>query len=597
MNKFIRWQGLIAFVVIIGGIVGGTYFFANPLIKSLIESQGANIAGAKVDVGQVQLGLLPAGMVIQRLDIADADNPMTNVVSIKTISLQFDLLKALMGQAIIRDASVLGMEFGTERKTSGALPKKPKKDKVKKEEPSFVSEQLSALASEFPDAKELLEREPLLMDERHKALERSSEEKQATWRALESKIPNSDKIASYQERLKALQNSKVKSLDDFNKIKKEFQQIQDEIKQDKKTIEQAKQFVSEASKELSQQLRDLKNAPKEDIDRLMNKYSLDEAGLVNLSGLLFGDEIQGYFALALEWYEKLAPYLVSEDKEEEVKPQRTEGRFVHFPSQNPYPDFLIEKMAASATLPLGEISATAKEITHQQHVRNRPTTLHVMSELLRDVKRLDVNAEFDYRKKKQGLSKADFMLDDVTLNDFKVIKSGDFPLTLAKANTDINGQIRLQEGRLAGEMHGDFTHASFISGEHKGLMGLLSQAFTEINQFDLDIEASGSLKKPKLNIKSNIDSKLKHSIDKQIKAQIAAFKADIEKQLTAKLDQQLQKLDINGFADEELSLQQKLSNLDDLLKAKLDDYKDQQTQELKDKSKDKLKDELKKLKF
>src|SRR5690554_3384884 len=183
MNKVIRWPGLIAFVVIVALIGGGTYLFANSLLKSLIESQGTNLAGAKVDVGRVELSLSPAGVVIYQLDITDAEQPMQNVVSIDSISAQFNLLKAFMGQAIIHDASVNGMRFATPRKTSGAIVKKPKPKE--KTEPSFVQKQLASLGKELPDAKELLEREPLLVDERQKVITESYDANQAAWEKLE----------------------------------------------------------------------------------------------------------------------------------------------------------------------------------------------------------------------------------------------------------------------------------------------------------------------------------------------------------------------------------------------------------------------------
>src|SRR5690554_6278414 len=198
MNKVIRWPGLIAFVVIVALIGGGTYLFANSLLKSLIESQGTNLAGAKVDVGRVELSLSPAGVVIYQLDITDAEQPMQNVVSIDSISAQFNLLKAFMGQAIIHDASVNGMRSATPRKTSGAIGKTPKPKE--KTDPSFVQKQLASLGKELPDAKELLEREPLLVDERQKVLTASYDAKQAAWEKLEPQLPNEKKVEDYKQR-------------------------------------------------------------------------------------------------------------------------------------------------------------------------------------------------------------------------------------------------------------------------------------------------------------------------------------------------------------------------------------------------------------
>ncbi len=591
MNKVIRWPGFIAFVVIVGLIGGGTYLFANSLLKSLIESQGTNLAGAKVDVGRVELSLSPAGVIIHQLDITDAEQPMQNLVSIDSISAQFNLLKAFMGQLIIHDASVNGMRFSTPRQISGAIVKKPKPKKVKAE-PSFVEKQLTSLGKELPDAKGLLEREPLLMDERQKILNASYDAKQQAWEKLEPQLPNEKKIKEYEQRIKAITEGKIASLEDFKQAEDALKQLKNDIRQDKETLEQAKTQLKDSSKELSQQLRDLKDAPKEDRDRILSTYTFDQGGLVNMSGLLFGETIRDNLETALHWYERIAPYLASEDKVKEVKKERTKGRFVRFQEEKPYPDFLIENMAASAVLEAGAISAQARDITHQQAVQNRPTTLHVHSEVLRDVKRFDAKAVFDYRGKK-GHSTADFLVDEVDISDFRVSGGNDFPLTLQTAKSDMQGQLRLEDSKLSGQLHADFAKASFLTKEGKGLLALLSQAFADIHQFDLDVALGGSLRNPDISIRSDIDKQLKDSLETQVKAQVDEFRQEIEQQLAARLDAYLQEYDIQGFADNEQSLEGKINGLDALLKAKLDDFKDQQKQEVKTKGKEKLKKELK----
>lgn len=601
MNKIIRWPGLAAFVVVMLLIVGGAWLFANSWVESFIEDTGTDMMGAKVDVGRVSLSLMPAGIVVYQLDITDSENPMQNAVSIASISAQFDLLKAFMGQFIVKDASVNGMQFGTARKTSGAVVKAPPPPPPPPEQ-SFISEQLDALGVDVLDSSEVLEREPLLVDERKNILEASMADKTAVWESLEQRLPDNDKLKNYEERFKLITEGKIASVSDFNARQDALTQLQKDIKADKELLQQAKNHLQTSRKELTEQVKVLKNAPKEDRDRILGKYTLDENGLVNMSGLLLGGQVQEYLATALYWYEKAEPYIFVEN-EEKPKRERAKGRFVRFPERSPSPDFLIENMAVSAILEAGKISARARNITHQQDIINKPTTLDIMSEVLRDLKRLDVNAVFDYRKN-AGFSSADFILDDLSIKDFRISGSKGFPLVLKQSNGDFKGQVRLEKRKLSGVVHGDFSEAQFAAGGSKGVLKLLSQAFNEIDQFDLDVSVAGSLKKPDIDISSNIDKLLKNSVEKQIKAQIAAFKADLEQKLAERLDEYLAKVDIDGFADDERDLDEKIANLDEMLKAKLDDVKAQKEQELKDKAdaekkkkeqelKNKLKDALK----
>ncbi|MBL4795279.1 MAG: hypothetical protein JKY24_07235, partial [Pseudomonadales bacterium] len=45
--KWIRWQGLVAFIVIMSLTVGFAWYMAGGLIKGAIESFGSEAAGAK----------------------------------------------------------------------------------------------------------------------------------------------------------------------------------------------------------------------------------------------------------------------------------------------------------------------------------------------------------------------------------------------------------------------------------------------------------------------------------------------------------------------------------------------------------------------
>lgn len=599
MNKFIRWPGLIAFVVLMLLIGGVAYLFANSWVESYIEDTGSDMLGARVDVGSVRLSLQPMGIVINQLDVTDPEKPMQNVVSIGSIRAQFDLLRAFMGQVIIKDASVNDMQFGTPRKTSGAIVKRPEPPP----EPSFISKQLDALGVDLPDGKQLMEREPLLVDERKDILEASVEEKETIWKSIEDRLPTNDKMKDYEQRFKAITDGKIESLADLKARQEALEALQKAIKADRDALKDAKEHLQFSRKELTEQIKALRNAPKEDRDRILGKYTFDESGLVNMSGLLFGGQIEGYLNKALYWYERLEPYIFVEDTDAKPKPVRDKGRFIRFPEYAPKPDFLIENMAASAILPAGKLSAKIANITNRQDVINKPTTLDIMSEVLRDVKRLDVNAVFDYRKDK-GFSTADFTIDELLVKDFRISGGKDFPLSLQAANSDFKGQIRLEDRKLTGVMHGDFTEAEFLAERQSGMLKYISQAFKGINQFDLDVSVGGSLKKPDISIRSDLDKSLKNSLEKQIKAEIAEFKAEIEQELNARLGDALEKIDIEGFAEDERAVDEKIASLDDMLKAKLDDVKDQKEQEIKDKVdaekkkkeqeiKDKLKDALK----
>lgn len=184
-------------------------------------------------------------------------------------------------------------------------------------------------------------------------------------------------------------------------------------------------------------------------------------------------------------------------------------------------------------------------------------------------------------------------MQQFVLEDYAISKQASFPLALSKARSDMQGEVSFQNGRLSAALHADFLDAAFQTAAGKGFSALIAQAFASIHQFDLDVRVAGTLKKPDISVSSNIDKQLKASIESQVKAQLAQFKAQLEAELNTRLDQYLQKINIQGFADDQNSLEDKINGLDELLKAKLDDFKEQKKEEAKDKAKDAVKDKLK----
>ena len=67
MLKWIRWPGLIAFVVLFGSLFVFAYFFAGVFIKNAIEDYGSEALGAQVNVDYVKLSVDPLGFRVGRI--------------------------------------------------------------------------------------------------------------------------------------------------------------------------------------------------------------------------------------------------------------------------------------------------------------------------------------------------------------------------------------------------------------------------------------------------------------------------------------------------------------------------------------------------
>ena len=590
MKNIIRLPGIIAFIVISALIIGGVYLFAESFLKTGIEKAGTEMLGAKVDVGHVKLRLNPASITLLNVAATDVDKPMQNLFEFDKAEASIELLKLMMGQTIVNDLELQGLRFETPRKISGAIATKPKTAEQETEEKSALEKSAESISATLPDADEVLAREPLLIDQRKEEWDTAYAEKKQSWEDIEGQLPTEEKLKAYEQRAKLLTKGKIKSLEDFNDRKSKLKALRKEIKADKKILSLAKDEIKNSKELLQERLTNLKNAPQEDWDRLRNKYSLDEGGLINLSGLLFGNKITTYTSKGLYWYKKIKPYIedkTGESSEAETKQQRLSGRFIRFHENKPSPDILIKKAVISATIPQGDLAISISDLTHQQHIINKPTTLLVTSTALDSIKDFTLNGNFDHRTSESDDS-IYFTMKDVTVDEIKISGGSDFPLALSSSMANINGDIKLANEKLAGVIHGDFSQAQFTGEAHSSFAKELLLAIQSIDTFDLNAELSGSLKDTDFSINSDLDKRLKAAFSDRLEAKKQEFKTKVNQKLQAKLASYLgdgKQLDIFGNDNYE----QQIKNLDKLLEQKLDDYKDQQKKELRNKAKDKLK--------
>ena len=102
------------------------------VLKLIVQKMGESIFQAKCDIDFAHIEFLNAHIRLEGLQQANKDSVMTNLFEIDLIDLDFDLVQLLKRKFVSENIQVSGLEFGTERKTSGFLPKKEKRAKRKR---------------------------------------------------------------------------------------------------------------------------------------------------------------------------------------------------------------------------------------------------------------------------------------------------------------------------------------------------------------------------------------------------------------------------------------------------------------------------------
>lgn len=603
MTKWIRWSGLAGFGAVVALLAAFMLFALGPIIKMSIETFGSQAVGAKVDVEDVSVSFDPLALTITGVQVADKESPMENVVSFDQALANLNVLPLFLGKAIVPDLSLQGVVLGSSRSVSGALAedvevaeKQPEETSEVKSNEAKSSEAKADASSEsksLPSADEILERETLLTVTEGEAFKASFEEHQATLDSSINNLPTEQALKTYETKLNGLLKGKFKSLDDFKQRKKELETLQAQFKKDKAAIKQAKSAIKNAKSDLKTKYSALKKAPKQDLNNLKGKYTLDGAGASNLAALLFGDDAGPMAEKALGYYEKVRPLLVDEEAKADKQAsqeKRLEGRFVHFETDRPLPELWIQNLNFTMSLPamasaesLGVIAVTVTDITHQPEIIGKPIKVKAQGLNLNNMQSLDLNGVLDHRTS-PGRDAFDLQINGWSLSNVNLGLAG---LKLASSEAQVLAKAVLVDGELNVNSETLFSKAAFVTKDRTVFAKEMLGALKNINRFTVNAKAQGEIDDPSVSIKSDLDQQLKSAFDKRIGEKQAQLEKDLKNKLNNKLlsyagdyEAELKQLNLT-----EGSLSSKTKAIEKLGKSKLSSYQDQLKAEAKAKAK------------
>ncbi|MFT7411381.1 MAG: hypothetical protein ACI9EX_001992 [Oleispira sp.] len=602
MKQWIRWSGLAGFFALSALFALGWIFAAGPIIKYSIETFGSQAANATVEVDSIRLTFDPFGIEMQGLQIANADKPMENLLQFDRATADIELLPLLLGKGIVNEVALTGLAFSTPRQSSGALSMSVMENESLSEEEkeAAAEDSVTSMAQKsLPTAEALLSREPLLTEQRGSAFKNSFQTIKNDSNKAIAALPDSNAFVLYEDDFNRITSGRFDSLEDFQQRKKEFDGLKKRIKRDQKAISQATQVLADGKQNLQGQWSDLQKAPAEDFNILKGKYTLDSGGAANVSQLLFGDQVGEWSQQGLYWYEKVRPFLVSDDEDvtagqEDVKTMRSEGRFVHYPTDRPLPDLLIRQVNLAVESEVGQIAVSVYDVTHQQDVIDRPTRIIASGKGLTNIKSLDLTGSLDHRVV-PGKDVFELVIKNFVLNDYNV---GAMGLKLDRSELNINAKAELMAGDVDGNTLVEFTQSKFSSKDKTRVAIETAKALANVDSFNINAKAKGRLTSPEVSIESDLDTQLSQAFNQRFKEQQQELEVQLRKSLNQKLlfyagdyQAQLKAMDLASG-----SLSNKQARLKSLANAELSSFQDQQKADAERKVAQKKKEEQDKVK-
>ena len=591
MIKWIRPSGALMFIGLVVVIGGFWWLLADWLLKTTIETVGTKAVGAKVELSGADLTFSPLGFHLDKLQITDPEQPMQNLFELDSATGNLELLPLFMGQVIIDELSATGMRFGTKRAYSGAINTPTTPPKPEEQEKSGGLD-FAAVKEKLPSVDDIMARESLRTVELSKSFREHVKNQREELEKNIAALPDDAVLKQHEQRIKELTGSKIQSVQEFQQREKELQKLKDRIRADRDRIKNVLDQLSSAKEQLNQQYQALQKAPEQDWDRIKSQYGLD-SGIGNIARVLFGDAAKNWYQRLRSWTNQVQRLLPSDgDKTPEpVQPPRGEGRLIHFASSNPLPDFLIRHAALSTELQAGSILVDVKDITHQPQILGRPMRIQAIGTNMPERQSIKIDGVIDHVDPKNIKDRFNWTFNDWRLSDIVLSTETAMPLTLASARADLSGQINYGGKNLTTDINAAFKDTQWYTSASEGWEGRVANTLKSINQFKVDGKIQGDFQSPQFTLHSTLDEQLKQALAAQLKTAQNELKQKLQVRLNAEVEQAAgpYKDQLAFLTKSQGTTQQRVNQLDDMLKTQLKSAVNQQKQQATDKLKDKVK--------
>ena len=536
MARWFRWQGLVAFLLIVVAGALLSLLFADLLVKKSIETTGTRLVGARVELEGARLSFFPPALTLKGLQVADPDEPLTNAIEVARITGTLDGASLLRRRVIINEMSAAGVRLNTPRKTSGALRETPGNTTRRSEKP--LSSQVLSLS--LPGVEKIVELADLQSAKLAGALQAESKRAKKRWEKRLADLPGRDKAAEYQRRIETLKQTAAAG---------SAQGLRKDILRDLEKLRGAQQECAAEIAALRERTVQLERAPLDDFRRLKEQVSTSPQGLDSFSRLLFGPRVSLWVERALLWHERLQAFLhrVAPAKDI-VRPLSGSGFDVRFREKQPLPDFLIRSLTVATQLWLGDVVGRVRHLTPDQNLLGQPMTVAFAGEGLPRASSLTLEGEADRvsgptEGDTMKLRIKDFRVENVAISDLAGV-----PVSLVSGTCTLEAQAVFSQAGIFLDLNLAVDPARLSVEPGKGSESIreaLSSALERTVRFNVKASARGTVKEYRINITSDLEDVLKEAVAVEVKGQFAEVEDQVRSVMAAKLSGPFREVRVN----------------------------------------------------
>ncbi len=530
-------KGSVAAALAVCGLIALVlWLFLDSFLRWAFVRLGQAAAGAKVDISRVQSRLLSGRLELDRVAVADKHEPMKNLFQFDRAVFQMSPGALLERKAVVKDAEIDGIQVGTRRSTSGALPRsKPSRfEKAIEEQLRPVKTRALSTIGQVKTIKTQVLPQNL---ESLKALDAV----QAQLSRMGRKSAERAGIPKIEQDLRQIRRQ-VSALEGGGAGDKAAAaaRLQGQIKTTLSEVQAAHAQIQGQFASVQDGFSRAEQLRKQDVSSLLTQAGLPALNAQSLTRRLLGDQTAKRLSTALYWLKWLRAHEpVSQKAKAKVSPPRREGVDIEFPQRGTYPGFLIERLSLSGRLTSliqgqdMDLEGAIVGITSNPPLYGKPTRLFLKGEVPGGASVLGLEGTLDETHEPASAILA-FHYSGIPLAG-SALGDSELGADVKAGLGRVNGSLQIDGGQLRGAitMQADGVALS----PHTAAPGRAGQfalaALRGVRQFGAQIGISGTAEQPRLTIDSDLGKSLAGALSRGLSAQLASQRQAVEAKVDA----------------------------------------------------------------
>ena len=583
----IRWGAIVPFTIICLLIGLYMHFFFDSHLRKAIEWGGYKALGVEVNVADLDTSFFKASIEIKGIEVTDSEKPIVNAIKIGSIRFAMLWDALLRARAVINEAAIEQIEFGSPRKHPGKVaPPEPvvvsnepsAVDKLKDEALGYAKKEynenvlgdvVSMLGGSDPNA-QLKQLESQLPSKA--MLEKFQTELQAKQKVWDEKImalPQGKEIQALGDRIGKVKTSNFKTPQELQQSLQELDAVFKEADAKYKQIQTTSNDLNGDLKNVDVEYKSIEAQIKKDIKELETHFRIPKIDASSLSRGIFMKYLGPYIAKANKYKALAEKYLPpkftkkgeQEDPADEIAIQphpREKGITYEFGRPNSYPLFWVKRAGISSQAGMSQYSGNIKgeilDITSNQKLVGRPTIATIEGNFpAMDLSGLLLRLSLD-NTKAESVIKYQMNVAAYGLVGKELVQSPDVQIAFKKAYASMK-----LDGDLVGlkkftmNLDNQFAKIDYdISAKNQIADEILKAVFAGIPVVTLSAHGEGILPGMALSVNSNIGGELQKGFEKQIQAKIEEAKKKIQAFVDEQIGKQKAQIDaeINKAKDQ-----------------------------------------------